>query len=69
MADAVARYKSGQIKDTQDRADATYRRRQRELRTWVDRIAGELGLGRYQLLATHNAELVAQLLKNHNPGS
>ncbi|QFQ02285.1 hypothetical protein CUROG_04550 [Corynebacterium urogenitale] len=68
MADAVARYKSGQIKATQDRADRNYRRRQRELRTWVDQVAGELGLSRDQLLTARNAELVAQLLKNHNPG-
>lgn len=69
MTDATPRYKCGKIKQTQDRANRRYRDRQQRMRGWVDEVAQELQLDRDQLLTRKNAELVVQLLRNHNPGS
>lgn len=67
MSDFATRYKSGQLKATQDRANRRYRQRQSEMRTWVDQVAQQLGLERDQLLTSCNSELVARILKIHSP--
>lgn len=58
-------YANGASREQQLGYNNRWRDKQKRMRSWVDDVAGALGVSRDELLTTGNARLVSDLLQHH----
>lgn len=58
-------YANGATREQQLGYNNRWRDKQKRMRSWVDDVAESLGTTRDELLTARNAQLVADLLRNH----